>query len=118
MSAFNHWRNTFYCQEPGSIEQRTALLQMATHARTFGHWLCVYQGSQKREDCWDVGAIALKQLQILADQPVDVEAKKREALRIPRWMRILQICPCGSHVEYVAKNRLAQEILAEKLSQT
>lgn len=111
---FWDWRNIFYREKLGSIEERTALLQMATHAKTFGHWLCILQEAQKREDCYDVGNIALVQLQKLADQPADVEAKKREALRLFRWTEILRACPRGSHIEYIAKNRVAQEILAEK----
>lgn len=111
---YNDWRNVYFRAPEGSIIERIALLQMSTHAKTFGQWLCVYQESLRRDDCADISGPALTQLQKLADQPTDVEAKKREALRLPRWIKILQICPRGGWIETLAKHRVAQEILADK----
>jgi len=80
-NTFNDWRNVLYRSEPGSIFERTALLQMAIYAKTFGAWLSVYQESLKREDCKDVQATALDQLQKLAVYPQDATwTKSKDAL--------------------------------------
>jgi len=110
---FNDWRNVFYRVPTGSILEKTALLQMATWAKTFGQWLniCLEArnlGEQVAED------VALKQLKELADEPTDVEAKKRDALKLPRWTKIFQISPEGSEIEATASQKIIEQLRAEK----
>jgi len=111
-NTFNDWRNVLYRSEPGSIFERTALLQMAIYAKTFGAWLSVYQESLKREDCKDVQATALDQLQKLAVYPQDATwTKSKDALTIPRWRRIFEVvCEDDEqHVERISLRRMSEQ---------
>jgi len=109
---FNEWINVFYRTPLESALEKMALFQMATHAKIFGQWLNIYQLSLPEDGLKD---IALTQLIQLADEPKDADwTKDREALNIPRWIKIFEISPLGGEIETFAGTRIAELMLEKK----
>ena len=108
LSDFQNWKNVFYRAESGSVDERQALLQMATFAKTFGQWLNVYCESGPLR-CFDevVRKVAFKQLSLLADDPQDATwCDKPKCLRLQRWVEILRACPADSKEEFIAEGKV------------
>ena len=104
MSDFQNWKNVFYRAESGSVDERQALLQMATFAKTFGQWLNVYCESENDQV---VQKTSMQQLLTLADEPSDATwTKKKDPLILSRWRMILEISEPESKEEFIAAQKI------------
>lgn len=100
---FEDWRNVFFRVAPGSDLERRAFFKMSCLAVTFGQWVNVCQECSSEHPLREH---ALRCAMALADNPTDVEPKKREGLKLSRWLKIHRISLSGSATEDLAEEKI------------
>jgi len=113
--SFADWRNVFYRSLAGSMDETKAFWKMSNLAKTFGEHLAVYSEAGNRHT---EKQGALCRLMDLADDPKDADwTKKRDGIKLPRWMRIFEVSPLNSDQERRAAARIIELMIAQKVNE-